>query len=462
MSTVSLVGGKISTFDVRRRVLDVGTVVIEDGTIVAVLAGTHNVGEVLDCRGKFIFPGLVNTHAHTAEVVWRGLGGGLPTKEWAQTRKHPLMAQLDEDSAEIAVRLACSEMLRSGTTAFLDPEIPLGLLPGIARAARASGMRAGLAVTMPSGHGYGQANGPLQVEGHSDVGHQRSRHSRSEDVVLSSERIGAEIENWRRDGRVSMWLALRVLSGADEHSASTVRSLASERHLRVTYHAAENREDVDAIHNQTGLGPAAYAQSLGLLGEDVVIAHGVQVTRDDMTLLAATRTAVAHCPSSNARTGSGIAPLPAYLEHGVVVGLGTDGGMVNDTYDLISEMRTAAIIHNASNGSGTCLVPEQLLQMATVNGARMLGIGSGAIEVGAAADAIVIDLHRLGSWPVHDVFDSLVYSADRNCVSDVVIGGDVLLRNGSLVDVDEDVLLSQASEIATETIRAAGIVHAKE
>ena len=451
MTVGSLSGGLVLTMDSDTPAYSEASVILEEGRVVEIVEGYVEHEESIDCRGSLVIPGLVNTHAHMAEVLWRGCGSEQNTVAWIANRKHPLMAQLDPDTIGVGVRLACVEMLRSGTTAVLDPEVPAHLALDVASAAEGLGIRACLAVGVASGAGYGAIE---ETGGHGHHGH----HKSDSFDVLEPE-FEEFIAAWRHTfgERVTMWLGLRVLSGADPRLGQALSDAMENHRLPLTFHCAEQPSDVEAVRAESGMGALEYAESIGILGPTTIIAHGVHLDESDLAVLHRTATSVAHCPSSNSRTGAGVAPVLAMLTRNINVGLGTDGGMVNDRYDMLSEMRYMALLQKAVSGNPKAVTPERALRMATRDGAAALGLESGVLRPGSPADVVVIDLVTLGSWPTANPVDALVFSADRHAVQHVLIGGEVRLSHGEPVDVDVPALLGDAAEVARHTIRAAGL-----
>jgi len=451
MTVGSLSGGLVLTMDRTRPAYREATLVIEDGCISGIVDGYIRHNESIDCRGSIVIPGFVNTHAHMAEVLWRGCGGEQNTVDWIANRKHPLMAQLDGDSIRVGVRLASVEMLRSGTTAVLDPEVPAHLATRVASATGEIGIRAGLAVAVASGAGYGASD-------HSHRNHHHS-HAGSDSLDVADPGFRGFVERWRRDKheRAALWLGLRVLSAADRQLGKVISAALERNRLRLTFHCAEQEADVEAVRASSGVGTLEYAEAIGLLGPATVISHGVHLDEPDIEVLQRTGTRVSHCPSSNSRTGAGVAPVPAMTSRGINVGLGTDGGMVNDRYDMLSEMRYAALLHKAVSGDPKAVTPERALRMATRDGARALGLESGILRPGAPADVCVVDLEALGSWPAYNPVDALVFSAGSRNVRHVLVGGEPRLLGGDLVGVNIPELLAEAAEVSRYTIRAAGL-----
>jgi cytosine/adenosine deaminase-related metal-dependent hydrolase len=429
-----------------------GTVVIEDGLVADIVAGDRPAGRAVDCSGRLVVPGLINAHAHVGESLFRGAGGELGLVRWIRERSHPLMASLDDAGVRAAMRLAGLEMLRGGTTAFLDPEVPPAWQGPAVEAASETGLRATFALAVEAAAGYG-------TDGHDDDhGHGTGHHhdhastataSGSDPAVLLAEAPVAT------DAR--FWIGPRVLSSVTPELGQAVAQACEAAGTGITFHCAEVVEDVTEVVAQSGRAPADFARSVGLLGPSTVIAHGVHLDEADLDILAETGTSIAHCPTSNAKLGSGIAPVVGMLERGINVALGTDGGMCNDSYDLLGEMRLAALFQKAARQDATALTPERVLQMATVGGARALGQGSGRLEAGAAADCVVFEPRSHGMWPSVDAIDSLVFGNARTAVTTVVIGGEVMVDAGRVTSMEEGAVYRDAEEAAGAAIERSGI-----
>jgi 5-methylthioadenosine/S-adenosylhomocysteine deaminase len=437
MAGLSLAGGTVLTMDERRPFLAEGSVIVDDGAIVDVVEGAVTHGETIDCRGRVIIPGLVDAHAHGLESLFRGAGGELPLLPWIR-RTHALMDQLDHAGAEVGARLTAMEMLRGGVTAYLDPEVPTdGRFDGMVAALSGSGIRAGVTLLIEDRGGY----------------HRWSARERPE---LTDHERGL-LDGWDASAPVRPFLGPSVLSAISAELGQSIRAEADQRGLSIAFHCAEVAEDlVDSLERGGGT-PVDFAAAIGLLGPTSVLTHGIHLTRADADRVAASGASLVHCPSSNAKLGSGIAPVAMFLDRGVNVALGTDGSVCNDSHDMFSEMRLAALLQKADNRDPRALTAEHVLRMATANGARALGIDAGVLRPGAAADATVVELQRLGSWPTPNVVDSLVFTANRDSVTDVVGAGEVRVRDRALVGIDVPALLETAAEVARQAISDAGL-----
>src|SRR5437588_4174085 len=227
----------------------------------------------------------------------------------------------------------------------------------------------------------------------------------------------------------------------------------------ITMHLAEVEADKIYLNERYGLSPVYYAESVGLLGPRTVLVHMVWLNQDDIEKLAATRTSVSHNPSSNSKLASGVCKVPQMLASGVNVALGCDGGPSNNDYDMIREMKLAAIIHKAVTNDPLIVPAETVLEMATINGARALGLEHeiGSLEAGKKADFVVIDLNRLHTTPSMNPVSTLVYAATGGEVDIVVVDGQIIVKQGQLLTMDEDEVMDQARQHANAPYKRAGI-----
>jgi 5-methylthioadenosine/S-adenosylhomocysteine deaminase len=250
----------------------------------------------------------------------------------------------------------------------------------------------------------------------------------------------ALLEDWhgKADGRIRYCFAPRFAVSCTRELLEKVARLARARGVMIHTHASENKTECEMVEQETGLRNITYLDSLGLTGRHVALAHCVHLSDEEIEILRTTQTNVVHCPSSNLKLGSGIAPVVKLLEQGISVSLGADGAACNNRLDMFTEMRTAALIQKALHGPE--VVPaNRALRMATIDGAKALGLAAeiGSIEVGKRADLAVIRLDRLHATPVEDVVSAVVYSAQPNDVDSVLINGEFVLREQKLLTIDE-------------------------
>lgn len=269
-------------------------------------------------------------------------------------------------------------------------------------------------------------------------------------------------EEWnnKADGRIKVWFGARTPGGVSTALYQEMTALSREKGIPITMHCAEVLADRDYFASLTPPHtPMSYCSSVGLLGPSTVLVHMVHLDDSDILTLAHSRTHVAHCPTSNAKLASGIARVPALLAAGVNVGLGTDGAPCNNSNDLLQEMKLAGIIHKAASGDPTLVPAESVLEMATINGARALGLDTeiGSLEVSKKADFVALDMRKVGLQPYYSPVSAVVYAATGNDVSLTVVDGRVVVEKGGLVTMDEEEVWREADRRGHEVVERAGL-----
>lgn len=269
-----------------------------------------------------------------------------------------------------------------------------------------------------------------------------------EETAASIEESLALLEQWhgRADGRIRYCFAPRFAISCTRELLERVGKLARERGVMIHTHASENRTECALVEQETGLRNINYLDSVGVSGRYVALAHCVHLSNEEIRILQSTGTNVVHCPSSNLKLGSGIAPVTKLLAEGVSVSLGADGAACNNRLDMFTEMRTAALLQKALHGPEV-LPANQVLRMATIEGARALGLEAeiGSLEVGKRADVAVVSLDRLHTSPQADIVSSLVYAAEASDVRSVVIDGRVVMGDRELLTIDERETVAEAN-----------------
>jgi cytosine/adenosine deaminase-related metal-dependent hydrolase len=444
----------IMTMNPSRDIINDGAIAIQNKRIVAVdkttvLQARYPDEEVIDVKGKLILPGLIDTHVHVAQALIRGCADDMALIQWLCERVWVLQGNFTHDDGYVSARLCIAEMLRSGTTTFLESMLAHRYgFDGIARAVQESGIRACLAgIVMDIGTYATQSNSmhPGMIE---------SRETSLLGVLdMHSKWEGAA------DGRIQVWFGPRTPGGVTSELYREMTDLARQRNMGITMHLAEVEADKTYLDEKFGLTPVDYAESVGLLGPRSVLVHMVWLTPSEIDKLAATKTTVSHNPSSNSKLASGVCKVPLMLERGVNVALGCDGGPSNNDYDMIREMKLAAIIHKAVTLDPLIVPAETVLEMATINGAKALGLEHeiGSLEVGKKADLIVIDLERLHTTPSMNPVSTLVYAATGGEVDTVMVDGKIVVAKGQLLSMDEHEIIVQANDHAAQLYRRAGI-----
>jgi cytosine/adenosine deaminase-related metal-dependent hydrolase len=269
-------------------------------------------------------------------------------------------------------------------------------------------------------------------------------------------------EKWdgKADGRIKVWFGARTPGGVSTDLYKEMTALSKEKNIPITMHCAEVKADREFFASLSPpTTPMGFCSDVGLLGPRTVLVHMVHLDDTDIATLAATGTHVAHCPTSNCKLASGFARVPDMLNSGVNVGLGTDGAPCNNTNDLLQETKLAGIIHKAVTGDPTVVPAETVLEMATINGAKALGLESeiGSLEVGKKADFVGIDMRKVNLQPYYSAVSAVVYSASGGDVSLTVVDGKVLVEGGKLMTMDEEEVWREADRRGHEVVERAGL-----
>ncbi len=405
-------------------VLERHAVAVHEGRIVALLPSGEARSRFAPARrvvleDHLLIPGLVNLHTHAAMTLMRGLADDLPLLDWLQ--KHIWPAETAHASPQFVydgTRLACAEMLSGGVTCFND----MYFFPEAAAAAASElGMRAMLGITaleFPTPYA-----------------------SDADDYINKGLAVR---ENWLNHPLIGFCLAPHAPYTVADTTFERLVTLAAQLNIPVHCHVHETRHEIDESLRLHGLTPLARLQRLGLLGPGFIGVHGCHLEDDDLDRLATTGSSVAHCPTSNLKLASGIAPVARMRQRGINVGLGTDGAASNNRLDMFGEMRLAALLAKGSTGDASALPAREVLRMATLNGAQALGLGSeiGSITPGKSADFVAVSFKGLNTKPCYDPVSHLVHVADRECVTHVWIAGKCCVDHKTLVTNDQNDLES--------------------
>ena len=397
--------------------------------------------EVVDATGCAVLPGFVQTHIHLCQTLMRGAADDLALIDWLKKRVWPLEAAHSAASVRASARLGIAELIKGGTTCALTMET-VKHTDEVFAAVQESGFRATVGKCMMD-KGEAVPAGLLEERGAS---------------VAESVRL---MKQWhgRERGRIRYCFAPRFAVSCSKELLLDVAHHARENGVTVHTHASENRAEIEIVQRETGQRNITYLHSLGLTGRRVVLAHCVHLIEEEISCLARTGTHVAHCPSSNLKLGSGIAKIQELLERGVAVSLGADGAPCNNRLDMFTEMRTAALLQKALKGT-EALPAHRVLQMATLDGARALGLEReiGSLEVGKRADIIIVDLQKLHATPrPADIISTLVYSSQAADVRDTFIAGQAVMRERELLTLNEADVMLQAQKAAVALAKRAGV-----
>ncbi len=388
--------------------------------------------ETLDAGGAMVMPGLVNAHTHLPMTLFRGLADDLPLEVWLNEHIFPAEARhIDAETVGIGTRLACAEMALGGTTCCCDGYFHADR---VAEAVRDLGLR-GL---------IGQGVLDFPAPGVPDP---------AENVAAAE----AFVARWQSaDARIRPSIFCHSPYTCGPQTLMRAKAAARAAGCLFQIHVAETEAERKRSLETSGRSPVGRLDDLGILDEQTLAVHAVWIDADDIAILARRGTPVAHAPESNMKLASGIAPVAALLEAGVVVGLGTDGCASNNDLDMFAEMDTAAKLQKVATGRPTVLDARQVVRMATIDGARAIGLAGeiGSLEVGKMADVIVLAADRPHLVPLYHPASALVYAARCADVRHVFVAGRPVVRHGRLVSVDPDEILSEARRIAARIARS--------
>lgn len=378
--------------------------------------------KTLELPGMLLSPGLINAHGHAAMTLFRGLADDLPLMTWLQEHIWPAEGKwVDEAFVRDGTDLAIAEQLKGGITCFSD----MYFFPKVAAdRVHASGMRAQITVPVLD----------FPIPG-----------ARTTDEALHT---GVELFNdLIHHPRITVAFGPHAPYTIGDENLEKVRVIADELDAMIQMHVHETAFEVDQAVELTGERPLARLSRLGMLGPRFQAVHMTQISDEDLALLVESNSSVIHCPESNLKLASGFCPVERLWQAGVNVAVGTDGAASNNDLDLLGETRTAALLAKAVAGTATALDAHRALRMATLNGARAMGIQqeTGSLEIGKAADIVAFDLSGLAQQPIYDPVSQLIYATGRECVSHVWVAGKQLLENRRLTRMDEQSLCETAN-----------------
>lgn len=414
---------------------------IEDGRVESIADPAAKADIVIDASDCAVLPGFVQTHIHLCQTLFRGAADDLSLLNWLKKRVWPMEAAHSADSVRASARLGVAELIKGGTTCALTMET-VNHTEEVFKVIEETGFRATV--------------GKCMMDKGDDL--PSELHENGDDSIRESVAL---LDKWhgQANGRIRYCFAPRFAVSCSRQLLSEVSQLALARGIIIHTHSSENRTECEVVEQETGLRNVAYLDSLGISGSHVVLAHCVHLDEGEMNTLSRTGTQVAHCPSSNLKLGSGIARIHEMLERGIPVSVGADGAACNNRLDMFTEMRTAALLQKVKHGPES-LSARQVLRMATVNGARAVGLGSelGSLEVGKRADVIIVRLNELHTSPLaSDVISTIVYSAGPTDVATVIIDGKLVMRGRKLLTLDQQAVIDDANREAGRLMQRAGV-----
>ncbi len=417
---------------------------VRAGRIVSIGTDAPAADLVIDAQGCAVLPGFVQTHIHLCQTLFRGAADDLALIDWLKQRVWPMEAAHSAASVRASARLGVAELIKGGTTCALTMET-VNHTAEVFRVVEESGFRATV--------------GKCMMDKGDDL--PAALHEETEASIRESLEL---LDAWhgKADGRIRYCLAPRFAVSCTGELLAAVAQLARERGVVIHTHASENLTECAMVEAETGMRNIEYLGSVGLSGTHVALAHCVHVSEEEIELLANSQTNVVHCPSSNLKLGSGIAPIKAMLDNNVSVSLGADGAACNNRLDMFTEMRTAALLQKVTHGP-EAIPALRVLRMATIDGARAMGLSDeiGSLEIGKRADISVLNLKTLHSTPsAIDISSSIVYSAGPADVKDAIIDGRLVLLDRQLLTMNEQQIANDAETEAQLLLDRAGITSA--
>ena len=398
---------------------------VEGDTIAAIDTAPEGftAGKVIDGTGRLAIPGLINAHTHAYMTVFRNVADDLPFHEWLMGTIDPLEAKLTAEDGYWGAMLGCMEMLRTGTTTFVDMHMFEGQS---VRAAAESGMRAVIS--------RGLVGGESDKEG----GARRIREALGEMAFA---------DTLSHNGRISFRLAPHAIYTCDNGYMKEIIALAKEKALGINIHLSESHFEVDSCAAQHGCSPVELLDSLGLFELPVLAAHCVHLSDADIALLAKRGVHVATNPISNMKLGNGFAPIPKLQKAGVNICIGTDGAASNNTLNLFREMGIVTLIHKGVAEDAVAVSAQDALHFATVNGAKALGLNTGLIAPGKKADIAILNLDVPQFQPLNNPVSGLCYAAGGSEVETVLVDGRVVMENRRMLTLDEERIYFEVNRI---------------
>src|SRR4051812_40251950 len=430
--TVSLlvVGGTVLTENAAHTILSPGAVAIDGMNIVDIgapeaMATKYRATETIDVRDQVVLPGLINTHTHAPMVMYRGLADDLALMDWLQKYIFPAEAKtVSPELVRVGTRLAAVEMIESGTTAYVDMYY---FEEEIAKATVEAGLRGVLGETVIQ-FPVADAKTPA-------------------DALARAENF---IKEFKDNGLVVPAVAPHAIYTNDRATLAASAALARKYGVPIVIHVAETEDEVKTAREQYQMTPIAALESIGVLGPSTIAAHAVWATDADIAILKRTCTGVAHNPESNMKLASGAAPVAKYLAAGVKLGLGTDGAASNNDLDMFEAMRQASFLAKHATHDPTAVKAQDALDMATIGGARVIGMEKtlGSLEAGKHADVITVSMASARQTPMYDPVSHLVYVTRGDDVRNTIVNGKVLMRDRQLKTLNRATVIADANRLA--------------
>lgn len=444
MSQILLKNGYIVSMNGAGQVFDGGSVLVENDKIIAVGIVDERLikpdAEVIELDGKYVLPGFVNTHVHTSQQISRGVGDDVDFKTWLHERMWPFESNMTEEDSYISTLMCCLELIKSGVTSFAEPGGQF--VSGMCRAVAEAGIRGKLAKSvMDCGDGL------------PEIWHK-----------TADEELETQLEDFKKfhntaDGRVQIWFGLRTIFNNTDDVIVRTKALADKYGVGVHMHVAEAKSEIEYTKEIYGEPTVTHLNRLGVLDKNLLAVHTVWLTNEEVALFKEHDVKVSHNPASAMRV-LGFAKIPRMLNEGICVSIGTDGASSSNRMDMVDEMWLTSLIHKGWRLDSTVVPSQDILKMATINGARALLDDKiyGSIEVGKKADLIIINPFGPSMMPVNDKIAALVTAMHSSNIESSMCDGRWIMRDRKVLTLDEEMIVKAACEHADVIYKRAGIV----
>ena len=431
-----LQNGTVVTMDASRRVIENGAVAVDRGAIVAVgtaaeINQQYKSKQTIDASGKVLIPGLINTHTHVPMSLFRGIADDLDLNEWLTKFIFPAEAKnVTEDFVRAGTKLGLAEMIRGGTTTYCDMYY---YEDAVADETFKAGVRGVLGETI--------------------IDFPVADNKTHEEAIAYTEKF---INKWKNNSLITPALAPHAPYTVSTEHLNNIKRVADKSNAPIIIHVAETKKELDDSLKDKKLSPVEYLESIGFLSNRVIAAHTVHINDAEIDILKRENVGSAHCPQSNMKLASGVAPIPQMLLKDLAVGLGTDGAASNNDLDMWEEMDTAAKLHKLISNDPKVLNAQQAFEMATIRGAKALHLDDkiGSIETGKRADIVIVDFDSLNQTPFYSVYSSLVYATKASDVRTVIIDGKIVMRDKRLLTLNENGIKKDANAYRQKIINS--------
>lgn len=435
MSQILIKNAYIITMNERREILKNGSILIEDTIIKSIGKVDESLLkediEIFDAKGKIIMPGFINTHVHLSQQLGRGIADDVTLLSWLRERVWPYESVIDYNRSYLSSLACCVELIKSGTTTFL--EAGGQVVEAMVEAVKQSGIRGILSKSvMDIGEGLPE------------------KWKKTADEEIEIQRELFKKYNNSVEGRVKIWLGLRTIFNLSDELIVKTKALADELNTGIHMHIAEIKEENEFSKKRKGFSTVQHLNGLGVLGKNLLAVHSVWFDEKDMELIKQYDVKISHNPGAAMKVVLGFALIPEMLEKGIIVSIGTDGAPSNNRMDMMREIYLTSLIHKGRTLNPRVVQAEEVLEMATINGAKsaLLDDEIGSLECGKKADLIVLNMDTIHTVPVYDVVGNIVYSMSSENVEATMCNGKWLMKDRKILFLDEEELLQKIKKVS--------------